>query len=227
MAEIIPHETPGHAERRESVHFEALPPELRNMIYSFALCHESQPDDAGHHRSYPRLSAGPSATALALSHVSRSVRADSMAAYYGENTFLSIKRLAMRPLVPAILVWAWSWGVDAAPHVRSLIIIDKKLSPDCDQFRLDFNEPLNPVSYRSGARPRLLKNLSVEDMNALVLALFRPEGTLEISSRRLVMLVRAIWGGASGFVAMDAVQRNAVITDLETRLARDEEYWEF
>jgi hypothetical protein len=65
----------------------------------------------------------------------------------------------------------------------------------------------------------------VEDMSALVLALLRPEGRLEITSQRLLMLFRAVRGGTSGFVDMHAIQRNSVIADLETKVAGDEKYW--
>ena len=225
MAAYNSHESPELAESREPLHFESLPPELRSIIYSFALCHESKSDGADDYRSYPRLGTGPSATALALSHVSRSVRADSMATYYGETTFLFIKWPSVPPLLPVILRWARGWGVHAAPHIRSLIITDKSLSPDCDQFRFDFNDSVKPLDYRPGDCPCLLKYLSVEDMNALVLAILRPEGSLEIDSQRILMLFRAIRGGARGFASMDAVQRSAVIADLETKVAGDEKYW--
>jgi hypothetical protein len=225
MAGSISHEAPERIESRNLLRFEALPPELRSIIYSFALCHETQSDSANDYRSYPRLGTGPSVTALALSHVSRSVRADSMATYYGETTFLFIKWPSIPPLLPAILRWARSWGVHAAPHIRSLAITDKSLSPDCDQFRLDFNDSVRPLEYRPGDCPCLLKYLSVEDMNALVLAVLRPEERLEIDSQRLMMLFRAIRGGASGFASMDAVQRSFVIADLETKVAGDEKYW--
>jgi len=51
---------------------EDLPPELRCMIYSFAVYHEAQVDGPDDYRSYPRLGTRPGDTALALSHVSRS-----------------------------------------------------------------------------------------------------------------------------------------------------------
>jgi hypothetical protein len=216
---------PEQADLKEPLHFNALPPELRSIIYSFALCHESQSDGADDYRSYPRLGTSPSATALALSHVSRSVRADSMVTYYGETTFLFIKWPSIPPLLPVILRWARSWGVHAAPYIRLLVITDKSLSPDCDQFRLDFNDSSSPLDYRPGDCPCLLKYLNVEDMNALVLALLRPEGRLVIDSERLLMLFRAIRGGANGFASMDAVQRSSVIADLETKVAGDEKYW--
>lgn len=66
----------------------------------------------------------------------------------------------------------------------------------------------------------LLKNLSVEDMNALLLAFVRPRGRLEISSPRLLMLFRAIRGGARGFVSMGAVQKAAVMGELGTKVVK-------
>ena len=64
MAAYNSHESPELAESREPLHFESLPPELRSIIYSFALCHESKSDGADDYRSYPRLGTGPSATSL-------------------------------------------------------------------------------------------------------------------------------------------------------------------
>ena len=62
-------------------------------------------------------------------------------------------------------------------------------------------------------------------MNALVLAFVRPRGRLEISSPRLLMLFRAIRGGASGFVSMDTVQKDAVIAKLQSKITEDKEHW--
>jgi hypothetical protein len=62
-------------------------------------------------------------------------------------------------------------------------------------------------------------------MNALVLALLRPQGRLKINSFRLSMLFRAIRGGASGFVSMDASQKAEVIAELGTKVVEDREYW--
>jgi len=210
---------------QEPFRLEDLPAELRSMIYSFAVYHEAQTDGPDDYRSYPRLGCRPGDTALALSHVSRSVRADSTATYYAETTFLFIKWPSTPPLTPLVLRWARTWGVRAAPYIRSLVIADQSLSPGCDQFRLNFNHKLNPLGYRPGTCPCLLKNLRVEDMDALVLALLRPKGRLEINILRLLMLFRAIRGGASGFSDMDADQRTAVIAELEGKVAGDKEYW--
>ena len=128
-----------------------------------------------------------------------------MAVYYAETTFLFIKWPSTKPLLPRILRWADSWGVQAAPYIRSLIITDQSLSPECDQFHLDFNNPSKPLSYRPGSCPCLLQCISAEDMNALSLVLLRHQGKLEIDVEKLLMLLRAIQGGASGFAAMDAV----------------------
>jgi hypothetical protein len=73
------------------------------MIYSFALCHESQADGVDDYTSCPRLVAHPSETALALSQVSRSVRTDSMAVYYSETTCLVTKWRSNPPLVPLMV----------------------------------------------------------------------------------------------------------------------------
>ena len=135
---------------REPFRLEALPPELRSMVYSFAVYHESQVESPGEYQAYPRLGARPGATALALSHVSRSVRADSMATYYAETTFLFVKWPSTPPLLPMILRWAGTWGLQAAPYIRSLVIADQSLSPDCDQFRFDFNDSSSPVNHRPG-----------------------------------------------------------------------------
>jgi len=53
----------------------------------------------------------------------------------------------------------------------------------------------------------------------------RPKGRLEINSLRLLMLFRAIRGGANGFVWMDAAQKAAAIRELATKVNEDSEYW--
>ena len=70
------------------------------------------------------------------------------------------------------------------------------------------------MNHRPGECQCLLKNVSVENMNDLVLALLLPQGRLEITSQRLLMLFRAIRDSASGFVSMDAIQKNAAIAEL-------------
>ena len=62
-------------------------------------------------------------------------------------------------------------------------------------------------------------------MNALVLALLRPQGKLEITSQRLLMLFRAIRGGANGFVTMKTAQKDAVIAELQAKVTEDKEHW--
>jgi len=210
---------------KEPFRLEALPPELRSIIYIFAVYHESQVEGPEEYRDCPRLGSRPGDTALALSHVSRSVRADSMAAYYGETTFLFTKWPSTPPLLPLVLRWARTWGVQAAPLIRSVVVKDQSLSPGCDEFRFNFNDSSNPLEYHPGDCSCLLKNLSAEDMDALVLTLLRPRGRLEITSPRLLMLFRAIRGGASGFVSMDAVQKAAVIAELGNKVVEDREYW--
>ncbi|KAM0713140.1 hypothetical protein Q7P35_000592 [Cladosporium inversicolor] len=148
-----------------------------------------------------------------------------MATYYAETTFLFIKWPSTPPLLHRILRWSRTWGVQAAPYIRSLVIADQSLSPDCDQFRFNSNEPVNAVEHRPGECQCLLKNLSVEDMNALVLAFLRLKGRLEINSLRLLMLFGAIRGGAGGFVSMEAAQKAAAIRGLATKVNEDREYW--
>jgi hypothetical protein len=210
---------------QEPFRLEALPPELRSMIYILAVYHESQVVGPDEYKSNPRLGGRPGDTALVLSHVSRSVRADSMAAYYGGTTFLFVKWPSTPPLLPLVLRWARTWGVQAAPYIRSLIIKDHSLSPGCDEFRFNLNDTLNPLKYYPGDCSCLVKNLSAEDMNALVLTLLHPRGRLEVNSLRLLTLFRAIRGGASGFVSMNAVQKAAVIAELGNKVVEDREYW--
>lgn len=125
---------------REPFRLEALPQELRSIRYSFAVYHESQVESPGEYQAYPRLGARPCAIALALSHVFRSLLADSVATFYAETTFFFVKWPSTPPLLPMILRWVRTWGLQAALYIRSLIIADQSLSPDCDQFRFDFND---------------------------------------------------------------------------------------
>lgn len=71
----------------------------------------------------------------------------------------------------------------------------------------------------------LLRNLETEDLNSLALATLCPKGEMEITSQGLLVLFRALLGDAGGFVAMNTVQRAAVIKELETRVDEDKKYW--
>ena len=135
------HDSPAGT-RRQPFRFTDLPPELRGIIYAFAL----NPNTRKNHEDGPQLTAGlsRSKTALALSQVCRVVRWESMKTFYSNTTFvvqdlpdhwndfmprLPIQSANARPAPPApksLDVWAQKWGVHSAQHIRSLYFVPLK-----------------------------------------------------------------------------------------------------
>lgn len=136
------HEADDHDSRvstQQPFRFMDLPPELRGIIYTFAL----DPKTRKNHEDGPQLTAGLSGskTALALSQVCRVVRRESMKTFYSNTTFvvrdlpdhwkgflsrLHIQSANARPAPPApepLDVWARTWGVHGAQHIRSLYLV--------------------------------------------------------------------------------------------------------
>ena len=138
-----------------------LPPELRIIIYTFALN-----PNAKELRDGPQLTAGlsESMTALALSQVCRIVRQESMKAYYSETTFVvrdlpnhwanfihsiaaDISNERASPPSPDPLdLWAQTWGVHGAEHIRSLYISLLEGS-----VRISMADKANPLSFDEAA----------------------------------------------------------------------------
>jgi hypothetical protein len=70
-----------------------------------------------------------------------------MAVYYSETTCLVTKWRSKPPLVPLMAQWAFSWGTQAVPYIRAVVIVDRLLPPDGDSIRLGLSNPSTPVEY--------------------------------------------------------------------------------
>lgn len=163
--------------------FYDLPPELRQLTYSFALLEEGP---------IPLFSQSSKA-ALALGQVSRSVRAESTCAYYTENTFRYISGTKLSdldaPLSPLILRWAATWGVRGEPYVRSLKVACLWLMVDSFYISIELDNSVKPVKRRPGYFDSDAPFLMVQDVNALVLAVLHPKGELNITNSRLLAVL--------------------------------------
>jgi hypothetical protein len=139
--------------------FMDLPPELRDIIYTFAFFPGTKDKTDGEISAEPQLTAGlsNSTTARALSQVCRIVRQESMEAYCSKTTFVVrglpdrwvayIRRISpsvnSTALAPNPLdVWARTWGELGAQHIRSLYIRPLKGS-----VRFSMADEANPVSF--------------------------------------------------------------------------------
>lgn len=153
----------SHTGTQQTSRFLDLPAELRDMIYDFAFCPNTQNTQDGETSDKPLLTAGlsNSTTARALSQVCRTVRQESTKAYYTNTTFVvrdlpdrfadSMERLTSvdRPIAPApnpLDLWARTWGVLGAQHIRSLYI-----SPLKGSVRISMASEANPVTFDEGA----------------------------------------------------------------------------
>jgi len=157
----------SHADAQQPFRFLNLPPELREIIYIFALehgtivhpFHGEIPDE-------PQLTAGlsGSVTARALSKVCRIIRYESIKAYYSKTTFtvLSLpnptriisKDLSVTPGCPReprpLKLWALTWGVRGAQHIRSL-----RIGYSRAVVRISVTDKGNPVSLENESRSSL------------------------------------------------------------------------
>lgn len=173
----------SHARTQQPFRFMDLPPELRDMIYSFALLPERKNVHGEEYVREPDLLAGlsNSTTARALSKVCRTIRHESMNAYYSKNTFvvrgvpdpwgnldpmLSNDYPHSRPPKPGcspppdpLHLWARTWGVLAAQHIRSL-----EIRPLRGMVRICMTGEADPVSAVQGTGLPWLR-ISVSELN--------------------------------------------------------------
>lgn len=169
----------SHASTQQPFRFMDLPPELRDIIYTFALEHETRKTQCGENFKEPDLLAGlsSSATAQALSQVCRIVRRESMKTYYSKTTFVvpdvpdPLARIMhfikggspKAPTDQALDLWARTWGEFGAQHIRSLDI-----RPLGGVVRISMTDDANPVSLEEGT----ILNLSAFVLNAAGLRAF-------------------------------------------------------
>jgi hypothetical protein len=159
-----------HSTTQQPFRFRDLPRELRDMIYSFALYRNTK-IQPGQYTKEPDLLAGSSnsATARALSQVCRTIRQESMETYYSKTTFVVRgvpdpwdnmdpiygnnypDRLRTRPGFPspsdALNLWAETWGVLGAQHIRSLRIAPLGYNLQGGLIQIPRTDGANPISF--------------------------------------------------------------------------------
>ena len=179
--EAKPHNS--RASTQQPFRFMDLPPELRDIIYTFALQPDTKAPQNGKSPNEAQLIEGLSGSvaALALSQVCRIVRQESMKAYYSKTTFVvrdlpdswlriisrvrplgSVARSSRQARGPLDL-WARKWGVLGAQHIRSLYI-----GPLEGSVRISMANEVNPVSFDEAA----CANLSVTALESAGLEAF-------------------------------------------------------
>jgi hypothetical protein len=180
----------SHTELQQPFRFIDLPPELRDRIYTFALYPEMRKTHFGECLKKPNLLAGlaNSTTARALSQTCRTVRRESMKAYYSKNTF-EVRGVpdpwgnfdpmpgnnythprAPKPGCPPppdpLRLWARTWGVLGAQHIRSL-----EIDPLGGLVHICMTGEADPVSAVETAALTWL-SLSVPEVHAAALKVF-------------------------------------------------------
>ena len=198
-----------------------LPPELRDIIYTFALYPVTKKPRDVRIPNRPRLIAGLSGspTALALSQVCRIVRRESMKAYYSKTTFVirdlpdslanvlhGICDFSARsaPPAPAPLdLWARTWGVLGAQHIRSLYI--RPLEGSVQIFMADI---ANPVSFDEAA----CANLSASARESAVLKAFGGFGRGTPAARKIETFLDEVGS------EWHAARRREALAELSERL---------
>jgi hypothetical protein len=190
----------SHASTQQPFRFMDLPPELRDMIYTFAFSPGTEDTRDGKFSAEPQLTAGlsESATARALSQVCRTVRQESMKTYCSETTFVVRKlpdRVSARirrwtdggnPAAPGpdpLDVWARTWGEFGAQHIRSLYI-----SPLEGTVRISMADKANPVSFDEGA----CANLSASALESAGVKAFGRRGGGTITARKIETLLHEL-----------------------------------
>lgn len=186
--------------RQKPLRFMDLAPELRNNIYSFALKYDTdEPLD---------LTGQIPRTTLSLMHLSRAVRTESLGFFYSENIFalffsyfspsclMDPYRLALvNAKIRVMERWVSVWGELAAPHLRSLSILHYEQGSWTKLF-IDTTEPVTPVSLQpvvEGSKPDSDGALMAKtEFNSLVLSVLTPQGELELTVKRLCVLMTAL-----------------------------------
>jgi hypothetical protein len=186
--EPTPHDS--HGGTQQSFRFMELPPELRDIIYTLAMQPEINNLHGWGYIRNPDLLAGlsNSTTARALSKVCRTIRHESMKAYYSKNTFVvrgvpdpwgnydpmpNTYYPGSRPPKPGcppppdpLHLWARTWGVLGAQHIRSLDI-----GPLGGLVQICMTGEAEPVSVVQGTGFSRLR-ISASEVHAAALTAF-------------------------------------------------------
>jgi hypothetical protein len=197
----------SHDSTQQTFRFMDLPPELGDIIYTFAFNPDTKKTQDGGILDEPQLTAGlsNSKTARALSQVCRTVRQESMRSYYSKTTFV-VRELSDRsavyvgrilrgdhsgaPVSAPLDVWARTWGELGAQHIRSLVI-----RPLGGSVRIPMADNANPVSFEGVTD----FNLSTSELKAAGSKAFSTSFKTMTAARRfeeLLVEVGDAWHGA-------------------------------
>lgn len=179
--------------------FSDLPLELRNNIYGFAL----QPDDEEDKGKYPELIDGMSDTALVLSQVSGSVREESMKVFYGQTTFQYTYHHDPKPRTKNMMQlkrWASTWGVTAAPLLRSLVVACS--TDECPkQVHIRLIDQAEPFVFSGRGKYCCIARKSTEvQLNEMALKKPRPSGELVLTAASIKALLNGVDEKTAGYV---------------------------
>ena len=164
----------------QALRFMDLPPELHDRIYAFAVCTYMKKTQFGEILKEPDLLAGlsNSPTARALSKVCSVIRCKSIKAYYSKNTFVvrgvpdPWDNIEPRPYCDygyehPLGLWARTWGVLGAQHIRSL-----RIRPLGGLVHISMTGEADPVSVVQEAFSQTC--LSTSEINAAASKAFDP-----------------------------------------------------
>jgi hypothetical protein len=189
---------------RDSFRFNDLAPELRNAIYSMALRSED---------SLLELTGKLSATARALSQVSRSVRTESLGIYFSENDFFAYfsKRWNVHGRardtrylgdIPQTEGWAGLFGRLAAPRLRSLQLQLGRPPSFHDRVitSVTFGDPLPQMTWAASTdRWDEISRVREVGVENLAIAVFQGEAVPTARSLRLFLIGTQVIMASCGF----------------------------
>lgn len=157
------------AEPQQPFRFMDLPPELRDIIYTFTLCKETRKLYFENNLNELNLLAGlsKSLTARALNQVCRTVRQESIKVFYFKKTFVvrgvPVQGAGVMPMPyneypppcfarpDPLDLWAQTWGVLGAQHIRT-----SDVSQSVGVVRTAMADGANPVSFDNEERYLIL-----------------------------------------------------------------------
>lgn len=177
--------------QRIAIELGDLPQELRDIIYALAMNAEEE----------PRLVAGPTGTAKALSQVSRNVRADATRIFFSENSCLAIVCFATSEDRKAgrfktdsgrVGAWAETWGALASPHIRSLNLVCGGFRKCRQRISVKPREDVKPVKFCGSSECYVSLRIRERDVNELALAVFDGHGEQRFTFERLALFLTAV-----------------------------------
>ena len=185
--------TPRRNSRRmtytRTFRFNDLTPELRDMIYTFAL-----QDEYG--SPLELISKLPS-TAKALRQVSRAVGAASLAVYYSQNSFgvdVDFAHIGLGHDVDFINGWISVFGEFAVHHLRSVCIYIAAKAFNMHIITIDFTDSVHPVTWYKRHHLTMVTAIYSAEVEEFVLSEIWPEGKRVRTTDGLRQLFTGLYG---------------------------------